>query len=458
MSQRPTLPTSPIPTLRRLDRGWVQLEGPAAVAARIEDGEGDGLILEWGDEPQGLFPLLQRAERAGRVVLPARWFPARPEANGGFGDEGRLLWVARSDGALRRLLSDLDLADDLDGAARATEPLALLGAPGDVVRLPRTQDPVRLRRRAQRWVGRLGADRVVLAVVGDEDPLASLGEEWGLPVVHLVDAEARGLPRRTGAGRPPLLWTDFQLDREHRLPDDGYVAGLRDLLHRGSLLRERCLYEKLPPAWRDAAEAELRALHAWRLGPMLRRISGLVQTLSPLPGVTVEAPLPAVGGVVAWILGLSERRPLPEGRPGDPAAAATGLAAALDQWDRRLTARVRPRAWPRLQGRLAPWLEGGHLAACPEAASHPGRRFCFSGRPLYERLPLGRDRDGVPRVRLHEADRRALGWFELELRLDAKDTKPDVAPPRADVHDLPMRRAGCDEQLGLDLEGMGGLS
>jgi hypothetical protein len=261
-----------------------------------------------------------------------------------------------------------------------------------------------------------------------------------------------------GAANTPLLWTEVQLDREHRLPDENYVAGLRHLLHRGSLLRERALYENLPESWRQSAEAELRALHAWHVSPLLRRVSALVQTLAPVPGVEIEAPLPQVGGVCAWLLGLTDRRLSREGRLADPEEAASALARAIQVWDRRLVARVEPRAWPRLQGRLAPWLEGGHLAACPEAPRHPGRRFCFSGRALWTRLPLSRDRDGIPRVGLNEGDRRALGWFELELHAAREDRRRSTggsaaaaASPDAGIHEFVTPSRDSHEQLELSL-------
>lgn len=406
MTASPTLPT-----LVRLDRGWLELYGREATESKIACRGGDGIVLEWGDDPAGLFSLMAKAAVARQVILPGRWMPARPDANGGFGDDGRILWVARSDGALSHLLSDLDLADDLDGAARAEEPLALLGVTGDVLRAPATEDRWELRRRAELWIAKLGADRVALAAMGDaSDPLVELAEERGLPVLYLADAEAVLPPNRNKSLQTtPLLWTDFQLDREHRLPDDAYVPGLRDLLHRGSLLRERCLFDRLSASWRETAEAELRALYSWHVSPLLRRVSALVQTLSPVSGVEIDVPLPQVGGVCAYLLGLTDRRLPQQGYLPNAETTAGELATALQEWDRQLTARVQPHAWPRLQSRLTPWVEGGHMAACPEAPRHPGRRFCFSGQALWTRLPMGRDRDGIPRVRVDASDRRALG-------------------------------------------------
>ena len=450
MTASPTMPT-----LLRLDRGWLQLNGNQAAAERIDGRLGDGVLLEWGADPAGLFELMSRAARAQRVVLPARWLPARPEANGGFGDDGRLLWVARSDGALTRLLSELELGDDLDGSARADEPLVLLGVPGDVVRAPSTLDPHELRRRAEVWIAKLGADRVALALLsGGDDPLMPVAEERGLPILRLADADETSIP--AAPERPsstPLLWTDFQLDREHRLPDDAFVPGLRDLLHRGSLLRERRLYERLPENWRQTAEDELRALYSWHVSPMLRRAAALIQTLSPVTGVEVQAPLSQVGGVCAYLLGLSDRRLPQEGFLPDAETTASQLAQALQEWDRQLVARVQPRAWPRLQSRLAPWVEGGHLATCPEPPSHPGRRFCFSGEALFRRVPLGRDRDGVPRVSLESGDRKALGWFDLQLHATvARSTSSSQDESTGVVEALPLAMTSGENQLDLGLE------
>ncbi len=450
MSSRPTLPT-----LVRLDRGWLELYGREAAAQRIAQAGGDGILLEWGDDPKGLFALLGEAAEYRRVVLPARWAPARPQANGGFGDEARILWVARGDRALQSLLSEIDLSqDELDGGSRAEEPLALLGVPGDVVRTPATSDDEQLRKRAVEWIGRLGADRVTLAAVqGEGDPLAGLAREWGLPILQLADADASELPESgPRTANTPLLWTEFQLDREHRLPDENYVPGLRHLLYRGSLLRERSLFDSLPESWKSSAEAELQALHAWHVSPLVRSLSALLQTLAPVPGVEIEAPLPQVGGACAWLLGLTNRRLPREGRLPEPVESASALARAIQAWDRQLTARVQPSAWPRLQGRLAPWLEGGHLAACPEAPRHPGRRFCFSGRALWARLPLNRDRDGIPRVGLNVEDRRALGWFELELHAAHEDRPEMVQESRKKRSSSPSSRASIHEFIAPDAE------
>ncbi len=450
--------TSPtLPTLLWLDRAWIELHGQEEAARRIRESNGQGILLEWGEDPLGLFSLLELAARVRCPLLPARWMPARPEANGGFGDASKILWLARTDTALQGLLTGVKLCDDeLDGVARMQEPLALLGVPGDVLRSSTSFEDEGIRRRAQKWIGRLGADRVALAVIRREgDPLEGLAREWGLPVLRLKAAdEEEGSHAREPRGLAPILCTDFQLDREYRLPDDTYVPTLGDLLRRGSLLRERCLYESLPANWRELASRELELLNEWMLGPLLRRAGALIQTLLPVAGVEVEAPLPQVGGICAWLLGLSDRRLVRQARVPDPEATATALARALADWDRRLTARVAEEAWPRLQGRLLPWLEGGLLAACPEAPSSAGRRFCFSGRALWARLPLLRDRDGIPCVRLLEADRRALGWFELELQSAAMPSRlvsSDEAGASGQVHELHSSAFAVPRQLELGL-------
>ncbi len=459
MESSPTLPT-----LLRLDRAWLELHGQEEAARKMRETACQGTLLEWGDAPSGLFSLLEMATRVPCTLLPGRWMPARPQANGGFGDSAKILWLARSDAALQGLLTGVKLSEDeLDGVARAHEPLALLGVPGDVLRSSTSFEDEGIRQRAQKWIGSLGADRVALAILRREgDPLEGLAREWGLPALRLmsVEEEEESSAPSKRSGMAPILCTDFQLDREYRLPDETYVPMLRDLLHRGSLLRERCLYESLPESWRQCANAELELLNEWMLGPLLRRAGALIQTLLPVAGVTVEAPLIQVGGICAWLLGLSERRPAREGRLPDPEVTATALARSLAEWDRRLTARVSGEAWPRLQGRLLPWLEGGLLAACPETPQG-GRRFCFSGRALWSRLPLLRDRDGIPRVRLFEEDRRALGWFELELRAAAsarsRRTSAEKSPTTAMLRELPAPGFGAPKQLelGLSLERLG---
>jgi len=233
------LPTPPsIPS-----RGLV----PRTDADSLAPEGGDGTLLVWDAEPSGLFAVLQRAERIQRPVLPARWFPARRARNGGVGDDARILWMARGDRALAQLLAPHDDGPArLGDTARPDEPVALLGVPGDVVTTPEDHDPHELVRRAELWIQNLGYDRVALAIpasAGAAHPLAELAVRRGLGVVRVGTAAER-MPATDPAA--PLLWTSFQLDGEHRLPDDDFVPGLRDLLHRGSLLRERTLYDRLP--------------------------------------------------------------------------------------------------------------------------------------------------------------------------------------------------------------------
>jgi hypothetical protein len=247
--------------------------------------------------------------------------------------------------------------------------------------------------------------------------VAQLARTRRIPVLTLQPHETRAHAGRSRASRvrPPWLATDFQIDREHRLPDEAYVPGLRDLLHRGSLLRERTLLERLAPQWRETMDTELRALYAWHVSPLLRRAAALLQTLAPLPSVRVIAPLTPLDSVTAYLLGLTDTRPSQALEPGAAAQAARDLANALQQWDRRVVAEVPGAVWPRVGARLLPWFDAGMLATCPDAPARPGRRFCFSGEPLWTRAPLRRDADGVSTVVLEDADRRALGWFELEL-------------------------------------------
>jgi hypothetical protein len=449
-------------TLIVVDASWQQPgNGADEILQLLDENLGDGLLVEFGEHGRGLFALLQAAARRRRPMLPARWLPARPLATGGLGDPAKILWVARSDAALARLLAEAGMGLEVPDSASTDHPFALLGVEGDVLGSPASDDAASRLERAQRWVHRLGIDRVALAVpleASDDDPLVQLARECRLPAIRLArpeDLTALLSPRMAATMAPamsnatpvatphappqsmspafpppstqpaPLLWTDFQLDREHRLPDEAYVPGLRDLLHRGSLLRERTLFERLPAAWRTAAESELRALYAWHVSPLLRRAAALLQTLAPLPSVRVSAPLQELEGVCAYLLGLTDRRPAEDAAPQAAGSAATALATALQQWDRRLTVAVQAAVWPRLSARLVPWIDAGMLAACSEAPAHPGRRFCFSGEPLWARAPLARDLDGVPCVSLDEADRRALGWFELELHAEGS-----VAPPR----------------------------
>ncbi len=447
--------------LVRFDRGWLQLHSPRDLLERIDASGGDGLLLEWGDDPAGIYALLDHAHRQGRPLLPARWAPARPQANGGFGGPEKILWFARSDGALSSLFTAFRLSgDELDGVSRADEPLALLGVPGDVVRGIEAPGARCLQDRARKWIDRLGADRVVLAVLsGSGDPLQGLAVRWGLPWIRLLDADAvEEEPRPAGEGPDavgtPLLWTDFQLDREHRLPDEQDIPLLGDLLRRGSLLRERRRLQSMPPAWQATVDAELRHLHAWHLGPLLRRAGALIQTMMPVPGVRVVPPLPRVGGLCSWLLGLSDRRPAVIGRPPDPQQSSSHLMRALQNWDRNLVVEVDPVAWPRLHGRLVGWLDSGYLAVCSEPPRAVGRRLCFSGRPLWTRRPLVRGRDGIPQMKLPLADRRALGWFEVELLATATPDAPSASERTARSRDAGTLHALSDAsgQAVLQLE------
>jgi hypothetical protein len=441
--------SSRLATLQRIDRGASSAQ---QLAAAVVESTADAVLLVWDRDPAGLFTVLGAAHREQKVVLPARWFPARSSARRGFADEGRLLWVARTDASLSRLMAESESDPAwVEGTARPDEPLALLGVEGDVLTTPATLAPQELRRRAEVWVQQLGVDRVALlvpATAGREHPLCDLGRQRGIPVLKVAQPSnaSRAAPRAT----PPLLWTSFQLDGEHRLPDDAYVPGLRDLLHRGSLLRERTLYERLPQGWRDQADLELRALYGWQVSPLLRRVASLLQTLQPVDGVTPREPRPGLGGVCAYLLGLTDRRPQND---DDPLTQARALAKSLQEWDRHVVADVEPAAWPRLRSRLLSWAEGGHLAACRESTTTNGRRFCFSGQPLWTRAPLQRDEDGIPLAPLLATDRTALGWFELELV--ARDDRCDVPPYAKTTLTFPLRWAGEDEQLPLQLEGTG---
>lgn len=430
------------------------------VRACLARPQGDGVLVEWGCDLDGLFALLGAAAQAQRVLFPSRWLPARRQAQAGCGDEGRLLALARGDASLHRLFGEEDPELAWGGMARPDEPLALLGVPGDVVTCPEVSDPTELRRRAEFWIQRLGFDRVALAIpvgAAPDHPLLALARQRNLPVVAVAEAGSPVVDHLPcGTLQMPLLTTDFQLDTEHRLPDDAYVPGLRDLLHRGSLLRERVLYERLPAPWREQADAELRALYSWHVSPLVRRLASLLQTLAPVAGVQVEVPLPEVQGVCAWLLGFTDRRPEPA---LDPVACARSLATELQRYDRRLRASVAHSAWGRLQARLSSWAEGGHLAACPEAPDpmHRGRRFCFSGQPLWLRGALSRDVDGFPRVGLSLADRRALGWFELELLAVAAEGSGhtgarDAGRDTATIAAFPFVAARDDAQLSFELD------
>ena len=223
----------------------------------------------------------------------------------------------RSDAALQRLFTDgtdsmVGTVGEVGlpgrGLSRPDEPLVLLGIDGDALMEAAGSGPSEFRRRAEQWIQRLGADRIVLAVpsdAGPQHPLVELARQRALPVFR-VGAVGWARAGREGevSADFPLLWTDFQLDTEHRLPDDSCIPGLRDLIHRGALLRERTLYDRLPPDWRNRVDAELRALYAWHVSPLLRRVSAGLQLLDAVEGVQIGAPMPQLRSVTAWLLGL----------------------------------------------------------------------------------------------------------------------------------------------------------
>lgn len=442
---------TPLATLVRLEADSPRLHD------LLRESRGDALLVDCGRVLAGTFSLLGAASAAQRVLFPSRWIPAPSPAAAGGGDAGRLLAFARGDASLHRLFCEEAPELTTGGIVRPDEPLVLLGVAGDVLHAGGPCDSREMRRRAETWIGRLGRDRVALAVAaGDVDhPLAELALERDLPLVAVVDAEDPTCESLPAGGRDiPLLWTDFQLDREHRLPDESFVPGLRDLLHRGSLLQERVLYEHLPLAWREDAVEELRALHRWHQGPLLRRLAALLQTVAPVRGARMALPFPEVGGVCAYLLGLSDRRPDASGDRPKPEASARQLADALGRFDRRLRVRVDAAALGALQLRLSSWAEGGHLASCESGEDPRVSRFCFSGQPLWTRAPLRRAISGFPRVSLPAGDRRALGWFEIEVRVESEVgiPVPSSAPPRegsAEVLDAPMIG---DDQLVLPLE------
>ena len=429
---------------------------PATALAEL--GASDALLLEWGPEPRGLFNWLSAASLMGRSLLPARWLPVRPIARLSSADEGRMLWVARSDAALRKLFCERPPdPQSLSGSARPDEPLALLGVPGDVITHP-AADPFEIRRRAELWLHRLGSDRVAVVLTRPslDQPLAMLARRRRLPLVQLQEADASlDATRATQIPSPlPLLRAEFQLDAEHRLPDEHYVPSLRDLLHRGSLLRERTLFERLPLAWRLHCEAELRALYAWQLSPLLRRAASLLQTFLPLSDVHLHSPLPRTGGVVAYLLGLSHQRPDEGVLAADATGVARHLVGALQAWDRHVEVEIDPTAWPLLGSRLSPWAEAGHLAACEEetrTSDEGSRRLCFSGQPLWLRTTLQRSGDGLPLAALTAADRRALGWFELTLRTRKQGPSELSQGKLPAPFPFPQR---VNLQLPLQLEGM----
>lgn len=433
----------------------LRLSPARALALSLEDLQrqlaetpGDCLLLEWesddSDRPtagcdlRGLYRVLGAAARVQRVVFPARWLPVhRPlhDASTEVPDDARLLAIARSDAALQRLFAEAAPALEGRGLARPDEPVVLLGVEGDALSNDAAwsagSSPTELRRRAEQWIHRLGADRVALVVpptASDEHPLIALAARRTLPLLAVgFAAEVPWRRSADAAAATPLLWTDFQFDHEHRLPDDTHIPGLRDLLHRGALLRERSLFDRLPEAWRLRVDTELRALYAWHVSPLLRRVAALVQTCDAVAGVQIAAPLPQLRSVTAYLLGLTDQRPhLEVLATEDPVESARRLATALQSFDRRINLRVEELAWPQLHARLATWSMGGHLAACAppssetpvEASPISTHHFCFSGHPLGLRAPVQRGLDGIGRVDLHLDDRRVLGWFELRCDVE----------------------------------------
>ncbi len=437
---------------------------------RLRSLPGDAVLMEYdGSGRGGLYAHLAAAARAQRVLLPARWLPAphalavgavsssRPDAPAEGEPGAFLLAFARSDSALRRLFGEVQPRLDAGSARRVDEPVVLLGVEGDALLRSASAGPIELRRRAEAWIHRLGADRVALAVppdAGEGHPLVSLARERALPVVVLGDENSTRSEVRGSV--PPLLWTDFQLDTEHRLPDDAWIPGLRDLLHRGALLRERVLYDHLPSAWHARADAELRALYAWHVSPLLRRLATLVQTVGSVEGARLEPLAPGLDSVIAFLLGLSLRRPDEASiARTDPVQSARELASFLLEMDRRIVVEIDDQGWPRLMARLLPWAEGGHLALCEETGPRSSvRRFCFSGQPLSARASLRIGRDGLPRTDLGEEDRLALGWFEVELRrtrIGVSAASPSAAPSSSPLPS-PARR-GQAPQLSLEWTG-----
>ncbi len=415
---------------------------------------GDALVVECTSSGRGTYALLGAAEAKQRVLFPARWLSARLSSAHEISHESRLLAFARGDASLQRLLDESANEVSTAGMARPDEPLVLLGVPSDVIWGSGSNSLHETRRRAEVWIDRLGRDRVALAVpVGDMDhPLAQLARERDLPLVTLVDADdsmVEELP--PGGGDVPLLWTDFHLDREHRLPDDAYVPGLQDLLRRGSLVRERRLYDHLPQEWQELAVHELRALHQWHLGPMLRRLAALVQTMSPLTGADVAPLFPSLEGVCAYLLGLTDRRPTAQ---LDAAVSARALASSLTAFDRQVVVSVTQAGRRALLQRLSTWAEGGHLAVCGQETEGDGTlRFCFSGQPLWSRARLELGRGGFPRVHLDLDDRRALGWFELRVVPQvALHESASSATSAAEVHELFGVKDAPSPQLSFDLE------
>jgi len=439
-----------------------------AIEHWLREAPGDAVLFNWDldwngvgrssdDAPdlRGLYAVLGAAARAQRVLFPSRWLPVRLSMEGDAIDASppaRVLAFARSDTALQRLFAEATPALEGRGLARPDEPVVLLGVEGDVLAADASSDATELRRRAEHWIHRLGADRVALAVPPNAPPghpLRELAAHRALPTMIVGSRQPRGLC----SASTPMLWTDFQLDVEHRLPDEVHVPGLRDLLHRGALLRERTLYDRLPDDWRARLDAELRALYAWHVSPLLRRTSAMIQTLDSVRDVEIEAPFRDLHSVAGYLLGLSDRRPVEAlFALVDPVESARSLAIALQSFDRRLHARIEESAWSGLHARLATWSEGGLLAQCGSSDGRD-REFCFSGTPLVQRVPVRRGADGIARLELDVEDRRALGWFRIECRI-VTDSSLSARPaiPVSGQEAAPVVEFGFDaRQLDLGL-------
>ena len=421
-------------SVERVRRDALPLDDRDQLEQAMREISADAVLLEWNDRnpvegsgasgtPRGLFAVLGAAARQQRVVFPARWLPVRPDGSM-HGPAARLLAFARSDAALQRLFADGEDGLSARGLSRPDEPLVLLGIEGDALMEATGSGPAEFRRRAEQWILRLGADRIVLAVpsdAGPQHPLVELARQRALPVFRVgVVGRARVRTEAEVSADLPLLWTDFQLDTEHRLPDDSCIPGLRDLVHRGALLRERTLYDRLPPDWRTRVDAELRALYAWHVSPLLRRVSAGLQLLDAVDGVRIAAPMPQLRSVTAWLLGLTDQRPHAEVLAAeDPVKSARRLAQALQDFDRVLRVQIAVADWPRLHARMASWAEGGFLARTSNPDHAADRmQYCFSGLPLTHRTSLRRGMDGIDLVELCPDDLRELGWLRIECSID----------------------------------------
>jgi hypothetical protein len=456
-----------------LRRDALTLDDHVQLEQQLAACKGDAVLLEWNESdtaeetvaPRGLFAVLGAAARQQRVMFPARWLPVRENDSGA---ASQLLAFARSDAAMHRLFTPVGSELEARGLSRPDEPLVLLGVEGDALMEAAGPDPTALRRRAEQWIARLGADRIVLAVpsdAGPQHPLVELAGQRALPVFR-VGAVGWASAGAGSSADLPLLWTDFQLDTEHRLPDDSCIPGLRDLLHRGALLRERTLYDRLPVDWRTRVDAELRALYAWHVSPLLRRVSAGMQLLDAVEGVQISAPMPQLRSVTAWLLGLTDQRPHADVLAAeDPVKSARRLATALQDFDRKLRVRIGEADWPRLHARMATWAEGGFLARAADLAD--GRlHYCFSGLPLTHRTALRRGMDGIDAVELDARDLVELGWMHIECSIEAAAEESfrvpsSSAPARAKSSgsSIPVDFASAApdraSQLAFDLSGTG---